>query len=663
MIKHTKFKKKTYFYLKFTNTLWHIKISRKNSLTTKRIKEETMKNLDRIAFSEELKEILNGCASVEIPNTRAELYDMVFGKEEANSFDITYIVHGKEKKEADVVRCRNGAAVNYTEDYMRRRDPECMVIADKKPTNKQKFEETYGYDFSGLRKETLLWLKERELIVVPFRKKKKKYGYPAILICPKNAAFFAYALANLQAFVNIEEEVIPFVPRAIIYVAPPFRHTHFEGKQVCVHNRLDNCHEIFSYNLYPGPSAKKGVYSVLLDIGEQENWVTAHASAARIITPYENEIVIMHEGASGGGKSEMLEAEHRVEDGRILLGTHVVTGGKNYLHLGDTCDIEPISDDMAMCHPAIQGPDGKLGIIDGENGWFLRVDGITEYGSSPAYEKIAIHPKEPLIFFNLQGVAGATCLPWDHTLDSDGNPCPNPRVVIPRYMVDKIVQEPVGVDIRSFGVRMPPATAEHPSYGIMGLMQIIPPALAWLWRLVAPRGHNNPSIIASKGMQSEGVGSYWPFATGLRVRQANLLLQQIISCPNTKYILIPNQHIGVYKVGFAAEWLAREYLARRGGVNVMKRQNLEPARCSLLGYSLREMKIDRQNIRSVFLKCELQEMLGLEGYDKGAKILTDFFAKELKKFDVPELDPLGKEIIACFKRGSTIEDYCNLTPM
>ena len=663
MIKHTKFKKKTYFYLKFTNTLWHIKISRKNSLTTKRIKEETMKNLDRIAFSEELKEILNGCASVEIPNTRAELYDMVFGKEEANSFDITYIVHGKEKKEADVVRCRNGAAVNYTEDYMRRRDPECMVIADKKPTNKQKFEETYGYDFSGLRKETLLWLKERELIVVPFRAGGKKYGYPAILICPKNAAFFAYALANLQAFVNIEEEVIPFVPRAIIYVAPPFRHTHFEGKQVCVHNRLDNCHEIFSYNLYPGPSAKKGVYSVLLDIGEQENWVTAHASAARIITPYENEIVIMHEGASGGGKSEMLEAEHRVEDGRILLGTHVVTGGKNYLHLGDTCDIEPISDDMAMCHPAIQGPDGKLGIIDGENGWFLRVDGITEYGSSPAYEKIAIHPKEPLIFFNLQGVAGATCLPWDHTLDSDGNPCPNPRVVIPRYMVDKIVQEPVGVDIRSFGVRMPPATAEHPSYGIMGLMQIIPPALAWLWRLVAPRGHNNPSIIASKGMQSEGVGSYWPFATGLRVRQANLLLQQIISCPNTKYILIPNQHIGVYKVGFAAEWLASEYLARRGGVNVMKRQNLEPARCSLLGYSLREMKIDRQNIRSVFLKCELQEMLGLEGYDKGAKILTDFFAKELKKFDVPELDPLGKEIIACFKRGGTIEDYCNLTPM
>ena len=28
-------------------------------------------------------------------------------------------------------------------------------------------------------------------------------------------------------------------------------------------------------------------------------------------TPYENEIVFMHEGASGGGKSEMLEDFHR----------------------------------------------------------------------------------------------------------------------------------------------------------------------------------------------------------------------------------------------------------------------------------------------------------------------------------------------------------------
>jgi hypothetical protein len=60
-------------------------------------------------------------------------------------------------------------------------------------------------------------------------------------------------------------------------------------------------HELFAYNLYPGPSAKKGVYGILLSIGEEEDWVTLHSSAVRLITPYDNEFVIMHEGASGGG--------------------------------------------------------------------------------------------------------------------------------------------------------------------------------------------------------------------------------------------------------------------------------------------------------------------------------------------------------------------------
>ncbi|MCB2551687.1 DUF4914 family protein, partial [Listeria monocytogenes] len=76
--------------------------------------------------------------------------------------------------------------------------------------------------------------------------------------------------------------------------------------------------------LYPGPSAKKGVFSVLLDIGQHEEWITAHASSVKVTTPYENETVIMHEGASGGGKSEMCQEIRREDDGRILVGTNVV---------------------------------------------------------------------------------------------------------------------------------------------------------------------------------------------------------------------------------------------------------------------------------------------------------------------------------------------------
>ncbi len=617
--------------------------------------------LEKFVLTPELKIILNNSPSVIIPDSKEMLFELIFGNAGTNSIDVVYEANGQPVKEAVVARCKNGAVVNFTEDYMRRRDPDCMRISDDKPTDKPRFKEVYGYEFGVLQKDTYTWLAQQELILVPFMAGGNEYGYPALLVCPRNAAFFAFALAQLQYFVNAKN-VTDFKPRAIVYVAPPFRHTHFKGKQVCVHNRLDDCHEIYAYNLYPGPSAKKGIYSVLLDIGEQEGWVTAHASAARIITPYENEIVMMHEGASGGGKSELLQDVHRISDGRVLLGTDLETGEHHCLSMSDTCTIHPVTDDMAICHPSFQNGSGKLALYDGEDGWFLRVDGITAYGSDPMYERITIHSKEPLVFFNIQGVPSSTCLVWEHTMDSTGKPCPNPRVIVPRKMVDNIVTAPVDVDVRSFGVRMPPTTAAHPDYGIMGLMHIIPPALAWLWRLVAPRGFNNPSITGSSPLASEGVGSYWPFATGQKVRQANLLLEQILDCPNTHYVLIPNQHIGVFKIGFSAEWISREYLARRGGVN-MKMDRLTPARCALMGYALKEMKMDGQNIPPKFLMPEKQETLGIEGYDQGADILYNFFAKELQTYDCEDLHPVGKQILECFKNHGTIEDYCAITPL
>ncbi len=617
---------------------------------------------ERFSLPEELKAVIYNSPSVIIPETEDVLYQLIFGNEYTDKIEVLYDVKGKAVKEADVVRCKNGAAVNFVEDYMRRRDPDCMRIADDLPTDKPRFEEVYGYPFSDLRAETLRWLTRQELILVPFKAGGYQYGYDSLLLCPRNAAFFAFALSQLQAFLEVRT-IDHFTPRSVIYVAPPFRHTHFGGKQVVVHSRSETMHEIFSYNLYPGPSAKKGIYSFLLDLGEQEGWLTAHASAARIITPYENEMVMMHEGASGGGKSELLQDVRRGSDGRVLLGVSTITGDERYISMSDTCTIEPVTDDMAICHPSFQKQNGKLAVADGEDGWFVRVDGITEYGCDPMYEKISIHTKEPLMFFNVEGVPRATCLPWEHTLDSTGKPCPNPRVIIPRRLIHNVVSSPVEVDVRSFGVRMPPSTAKEPTYGIMGLMHIIPPALAWLWRLVAPRGFQNPSIACgSSSLVSEGVGSYWPFATGRQVTQANLLLEQILSGTATRYVLIPNQHIGIYRVGFAAEWIAREYLARRGGVN-MKMDRLVPAPCPLLGYALSEMKVDGQRISNKFLRPETQELLGREGYDKGAKLLTDFFAKELEKFDVEELHPIGKQILACFKKGGSIEDYCAITPL
>jgi hypothetical protein len=619
--------------------------------------------IGKIIFPFKLDAISSNSNEIIVPESREHLLSLALGSEDNTFFEVKYDVPGYgETIEATVARCKNGVVVNYEDVYMRRRDPECMVVADEGETDKLRYSEVYGEDFEPLRDMTFNWLKEQELIVMPFMAGGEEYGYPALLVAPVNAGFFAAGLADLQGFIKADEIPDGFNPRAIIYLAPTFRHTHFDRKQIVVHNRLEGVHEIFSYNLYPGPSAKKGIYGVLLHIGELEGWVTVHASTVKVITPYENVITLMHEGASGGGKSEMIEPIHKEPDGRIKAGENIITGEKVILELKETCELQPVTDDMALCHPGLQNGGRKLIVKDAEAGWFLRVNHITGYGTDPHYEKLCIHPREPLVFLNLQGVPGSSCLIWEHTMDAPDKPCPNPRVIMPRRHIPHIVNEPVEVDVRSFGVRTPPCTRENPSYGIMGIFHILPPSLAWLWRLVAPRGHNNPSITDTEGMSSEGVGSYWPFATGRKVDQANLLLDQIINTPSTRYILIPNQNIGAYKVDFMPQWIAREYLARRGSAKFRPEQLVE-SRCNLLGYSLDSLKVDGTYLPKGLLQPNLQPEVGKEGYDAGARILSDFFKKELAGFISPDLNPLGRKIIECCINDGTLQEYIDLIPM
>jgi len=610
----------------------------------------------------EVEDILLSCKKIIIPEKREDFFDLALGEKGNMEFEVKYDVPGKgEVVEAVVTRCKNGIVVNYPDIYMRRRDPDSLVIGDEGDTDKPTFKEKFMEDFDILREKTFEWLKNQELIVMPFMSGGFEHGYPSLLIAPSNAAFFAGTLADIQGFIPRGQLKTDFDPIAIVYVAPPFRHTHFDGKQIVVHNRINGKHEVFSYNLYPGPSAKKGIYGVLLNIGEMEGWVTAHASTVRIITPYDNVLTIMHEGASGGGKSEMTQQMHREKDNRVLLGINIVSGEKFYIEVKESCEIQPVTDDMALCHPRLQTGRGKMAVKDAEQGWFVRLDNIKSYGTDPQLESLTIHPPEPLIFLNIEGHPGATALIWEHIMDELGKPCPNPRVIIPRRFIPDIVDEPVEIDVRSFGLRTPPCTKENPSYGIVGLFHVLPAALAWLWRLVSPRGYDNPSVTEDDFMSSEGVGSYWPFATGKMVRQANLLLQQILDYPNTQYILIPNQYIGVYRVGFMPQWIVREYLAKRGSARLRPEQ-LKPAGCPLLGYALEMLKVEGHYIPKAFLQVDQQPEVGPEAYYKGAQMLKSFFKKELQKFMSLDLDPLGKRIIECCLDDGTLEDYIRLIP-
>lgn len=608
-------------------------------------------------------EILEAAPSVAIAGSVEELAKLAVRDMGPDGWHtVSYDVPGKGSvAEARVCQVKNGIAANYFESYMRRRDPDCMVIGDEKPTDKPTYKAEYGESFDGLRKETVEWLKTQNLAVFGFVAGMPGKGVQALAICPDNAGFFAMGLAMLQGITPISELNDDFEPKAIIYVAPPFRHTHFKGKQIVVHNRLDGMHELFSYNLYPGPSAKKGIYGVLLTLGESEQWITMHCSTVRVVTPYESGIVISHEGASGGGKSEMLEQVHRQPDGSLLLGKNIITGDQRTVTLPHACNLQPVTDDMALCHPSLTNTEGKLSLMDAEDAWFLRVNHIEHYGTDPHLEKMTLEPKKPLLFLNIDAQPNSTALIWEHIEDSPGKRCPNPRVIVSRDTIHDIVEGAVDVDIRSFGVRCPPCTRENPTYGILGLFHLLPPSLAWLWRLVAPRGHANPSIVQTEGMSSEGVGSYWPFATGRKVDQANLILRQIEATPRVKYILVPNQHIGAWETSFMPQWITREYLARRAGAT-FSRDKMKVSRCPLLGWHPTSIVVEGGTVGSWFFEVDKQPEVGEAAYDQGQAILTQFFHDELSSFLCADLDPLGKKIIECCLSNGTLDDYAALIP-
>lgn len=610
-----------------------------------------------IALPAELVDVLQNCKSLTVFNSTEELAVAATGGLENNSFDVSYEVEGKGLyTEAVVHRVKNGISANYTDAYMRRRDPDTMAIADKNPSDKERFKDRYNYEFDSLRTTTFDWLKNQDLALFFFFAGRDGIGVGGVAVAPSNAAFFAMGLSMLQQIVPVSDLTQEFKVQSIIYVAPPFRHTHFNGKQVVVHNRLENVHELFSYNLYPGPSAKKGLYGVLLAQGEKENWVTTHCSTVQVVSPYDNTTTFMHEGASGGGKSEMLQHIVREPNGQILIGENSKTGERRLINIPLFCSFNPITDDMALCHPSIQKNNGKLRVLDAENAWFIRVDSVNQYGDDPFLEKITLKPSKPLLFLNIATTPGSTALIWDHIEDTPGKKCPNPRVILPRDIVPGVIDKAVTVDVRSFGVRTPPCSAEAPSYGIFGLFHLLPPALAWLWRLVSPRGHANPSIVSSGGMESEGVGSYWPFATGEMVHHANMLLDQFLATPKMKYVLTPNQYVGVWKVGFKPQLLMREYLARRGSASLRPEQ-FQPARGSLLGYELNYLTIEGAKIPSRFLQVHKQPEVGNEGYDAGHKILMDFFKKEVAKYNVEGISPLGKRIIEACLNDASVADY------
>ena len=177
--------------------------------------------LPRFRLPEDLYGALSACRSRRYPESREELLDLCCGPERAERYEVRYRVPDLGLvTEAEVTRCRNAVAVNYPEERMRRRDPDSMLIGDELPSDKPRFSSRYGYPFAELRRETMAWLEKQDLIVMPFYAGGRRFGRPALLVCPSNAAFFALALADLQGFLPAGELSAPVQPEAVIVVAP-----------------------------------------------------------------------------------------------------------------------------------------------------------------------------------------------------------------------------------------------------------------------------------------------------------------------------------------------------------------------------------------------------------------------------------------------------------
>src|SRR5438309_9217492 len=117
----------------------------------------------------EAAEIFEQCKNLTTANSTNELIDLACGGHESNYFEVNYALPGNGTiMEATVARARNGIVANYPEPYMRRRDPDCMVIGDGRPTDKEAFEKRFGTDFAPVRDQTFEWLKKQELITFGF---------------------------------------------------------------------------------------------------------------------------------------------------------------------------------------------------------------------------------------------------------------------------------------------------------------------------------------------------------------------------------------------------------------------------------------------------------------------------------------------------------------
>ena len=586
--------------------------------------------------------------------TERQLLDLVMGDPDADEFEVTYdIPHKGRIVEAKLTRVKEGFAVWFPEK-IRQRSPNALVVAeDGRGSDHPRFAERFEMEYDDYRKRVIEWLSGQPLIVVALFVGPDDGGVPVLAVMPKNAAFFAYGMALLQGFVPLGEDSPPFTPKGLLLLAPNFRHELFDGEQVVVHHRGADLYTIISDNLYPGPSGKKGAgYAMLVHFLEQIGGIAAHCSVVTITDPTGRKLNWMHGGPSGAGKSENGRKTPLDAFDRFILGRHRQSSRTLTFQFRSPLQVKQLVDDIGIIHPDRQTLPLRIVIQDGEReGYFLRVETICGPEDEAEYQQQVRHARRPLLFLNLDGQPGEPIELWRHT---DG--CKNPRVFTPKFEFFGADSDAVAVDVQSWGFRQPPCSMEAPSYGIGGLCHVLPWQVAWIWNLLAPRGHANPSIVGNGALESEGVGSYRAFNPGREVDQANLLLVLMQRATNTQHLLIPNQNIGRWEVGYGSQWFVREFVTRKAAGPAFYPSEIEPAHLNLFGYELVSASLDGQSVDPELLHPVKQ--YGMNAYNRGKESFMGFARPILQRFAThPDIHPTGRKILQWALKGGRIREF------
>jgi len=110
------------------------------------------------------RRLLESARNVTFAESTDQLIDLACGGPGSNRFEVAYDVPGHGRVvEATVVRVRNGVSANYQDPYMRRRDPDCLIVGDDSPSDKPRFRDSFKAEFNSLRSQPFEWMADQDL--------------------------------------------------------------------------------------------------------------------------------------------------------------------------------------------------------------------------------------------------------------------------------------------------------------------------------------------------------------------------------------------------------------------------------------------------------------------------------------------------------------------